>query len=75
MTQKNPETETEKEPQDVAWIRTAAETEATGYVKNLYDNFKKWQSAAKLRHPDVNARRNESLVSGKRIVRQFDVGI
>ncbi|MCH7804754.1 MAG: carboxymuconolactone decarboxylase family protein [Acidobacteria bacterium] len=24
-----------------AWIRTAGETEATGYVKNLYESFKK----------------------------------
>ncbi len=25
----------------VAWIRTAGEAEATGYVKNLYESFKK----------------------------------
>ncbi len=24
----------------VAWIRTVAETEATGYVKNIYQGFK-----------------------------------
>ncbi len=24
----------------VAWIRTVAETEATGYVKNIYEGFK-----------------------------------
>ena len=24
-----------------AWIRTTGETEATGYVKNLYQSFKK----------------------------------
>ncbi len=41
MTQENHNTETEKEKERVAWIRTAGETEATGYVKNLYESFKK----------------------------------
>ncbi|MDA2935238.1 carboxymuconolactone decarboxylase family protein [Acidobacteria bacterium AH-259-D05] len=41
MTPKNPKTAREDPLQKVAWIRTVAETDALGYVKNIYETFRK----------------------------------
>ena len=41
MTQKKPKSKENDQVDQVAWIRTVAETEASGYVKNIYEGFKK----------------------------------
>ena len=40
MTQKNPKSEENDQLNQVAWIRTVTETEASGYVKSIYEGFK-----------------------------------
>ncbi|MDA2935091.1 carboxymuconolactone decarboxylase family protein [Acidobacteria bacterium AH-259-D05] len=41
MTESNPNPESTAELENIGWIRTVVEGEASGYVKNLYETFRK----------------------------------